>query len=120
MMEPAPVAAFKVSESQLLFQFFVVTFDDPAMFGHLDQSFELGGGRQRRYPVPGGFGFPFRPFDQQPLFRVWCGFPIIPMSRTHSNGGKARSQLWLRACSPSDLFECRGRSEEHTSELQSR
>jgi hypothetical protein len=43
MMEPTPVASFEMSQSQLLFQFFIVPFDDPAMLGHLEQSFELGG-----------------------------------------------------------------------------
>jgi hypothetical protein len=108
MVEPTPVASFEMSQSQLLFQFFVIPLDDPAMFGHLYQSFELGGGRQCRYPVLGWFGIPFRPFDQQPLFRPGFVFPIIPMSRTYSNGGKARSQLSLRARSPSDFFEGRG------------
>src|SRR5258708_19389945 len=51
MMEPTPVTAFKVSQSQLLFQFFIIPFDDPAVFGHLDQSFERGAALQRPYPV---------------------------------------------------------------------
>ena len=42
MVEPAPVAAFKVPQPQLLFQLLVVPFDDPAVFGHLDQSLERG------------------------------------------------------------------------------
>lgn len=64
MVEPTPVAAFKVSQPQLLFQLLVVPFDDPAVFGHLDQSFELGVRRQCRQPVLGGFRFVSRPFDQ--------------------------------------------------------
>ena len=55
MVEPAPVTAFKVPQPQLLFQFLIVPFNDPALFGHFDQSFELGVSRQRRYPVFGGF-----------------------------------------------------------------
>src|ERR1700680_1799644 len=51
MVEPAPVATFKVPQSQLLFQLLIVSFDDPAVFGHLDQSFELGVQRQGRHPV---------------------------------------------------------------------
>jgi hypothetical protein len=39
VVEPAPVATFKVPQPQLLFQFLVVSFDDPAVFGHLYQSF---------------------------------------------------------------------------------
>jgi len=41
-VEPAPVAAFKVPQPQLLFQLLVIPFDDPAVFGHLHQSFESG------------------------------------------------------------------------------
>src|SRR5580658_11220124 len=51
MVESAPVTAFKVSQPQLLLQFLVIPFDDPAVFGHLHQSFELRSRRQRRQPV---------------------------------------------------------------------
>jgi hypothetical protein len=44
VVEPAPVAAFKVPQPQFLLQFLVIPFDDPAVFGHLDQSFEPGVG----------------------------------------------------------------------------
>ena len=44
VVEPAPVTAFKVPQPQLLFQLLIIPFDDPAVFGHLDQSFELGVG----------------------------------------------------------------------------
>ena len=47
MVKPPPVAALKVSQPQLLFQLLIVPFDNPAVFGHLDQSFELGVQRQR-------------------------------------------------------------------------
>src|SRR5215471_19520848 len=46
MVESAPVAAFKVPQPQLLFQLLVIPFDDPAVFGHLGQSFERGIRRQ--------------------------------------------------------------------------
>src|SRR5215831_5320273 len=48
MVESAPVAAFKVPQSQLLLQLLVISFDDPAVFGHLDQSFEWSIRRQGR------------------------------------------------------------------------
>src|SRR5258708_35208974 len=51
MMEPAPVAPLKVSQPQLLFQFLVIPFDDPAVFGHLDQSFERGVQSPSRDPI---------------------------------------------------------------------
>ena len=40
MVKPPPVAALKVSKPQLLFQLLIIPFDDPAVFGHLDQCFE--------------------------------------------------------------------------------
>jgi hypothetical protein len=64
MMESAPVTAFKMSQPQLLFQLLVIPLDDPAVFGHLDQGFERGISRQRRYPVFVGFRFVSRPFNQ--------------------------------------------------------
>src|SRR3982750_3955135 len=42
VVEAAPVPAFKVAQPQLLFQLLIIPFDDQAVFGHLDQSFELG------------------------------------------------------------------------------
>src|SRR3977135_3022544 len=92
MVEPAPVATFKVPQPQLLFQLLIIPFDNPAVFGHLDQSFELGSRRQRRYPIFGGFFLLSRPFDQQPFLRMWFCFLVVPMSRADSNGGKARLQ----------------------------
>ena len=34
MMEAAPTAPFEMAEPQLLFEFLVVAFDDPAVLGH--------------------------------------------------------------------------------------
>ena len=48
MVESAPVATFKVPQPQLLFQLLIIPFDDPAVFGHLGQSFERGIRRQSR------------------------------------------------------------------------
>jgi len=45
MVKSAPTPAFIVSQPQFLFEFFIVAFDDPAMFGQLDQRFQRGGGR---------------------------------------------------------------------------
>ena len=55
MVESAPVATFKVSKAQLLFQLLVIPFDNPALFGHLNQSLERGISRQCRNPVLGRF-----------------------------------------------------------------
>src|SRR5882762_1641586 len=104
MVEPTPIAAFKVAQPQLLFQFLIIPLDDPAVFGHLDQGLELGSGRQCRYPIFGGFFFPSRPLDQQPLLLVWFCPLVVPMSRTYSNGGKARLQFPLPSLTPSDFL----------------
>ena len=37
MMKSAPAASFKVSQTEFLLQFLVIAFDDPAMFGEIDQ-----------------------------------------------------------------------------------
>ena len=37
VVEPAQVATFKVAQPQFLFQLFIIPFDDPAVFGRLDQ-----------------------------------------------------------------------------------
>src|SRR4051794_22573222 len=108
MVEPAPVASFKVSQAQLLFQFLVVPLDNPAVFGHSDQSFERGVTSHRRQPVLSGFGFAPRPFDQQPLFSVWFGLPVVVMSRADANSGKARSQLPLRTFTPGNFPKSSG------------
>jgi hypothetical protein len=33
MMEASPASAFKVAQAEFLFQFFIVSFHDPAMLG---------------------------------------------------------------------------------------
>ena len=40
MVKSPPTPAFIVPQSELLFEFFVVAFDDPAMFGQLCQSLQ--------------------------------------------------------------------------------
>jgi hypothetical protein len=109
VMESTPVTAFKVSQPQFLFQFLIVAFDDPAVFGHFDQSLEAGIRRQRRYPVLRRFGVPSRPFDQQPFLRVWFRFPVVPMRRTNANGGKTGLQLTVCTLTPGDFFKGDGR-----------
>src|SRR6185437_2044725 len=112
MVEPAPVAALEMSQPQLLFQLLIIPFDDPAVFGHLDQSFELGSGRQRRYPIFGGLFLLSRPLDQQPFLLMWFRLLVVPVSRAYSNGGKARLQFPLPGFTPSDFPEGGNRSEE--------
>jgi hypothetical protein len=82
-----------------LFQFLIISFNDPAVFGHLDQSLE---------PVFGGFFLPSRPLDRQPFLGMRFRFLVIPMSCAHANGGKAGSQLPIWAFTPGDFPESRG------------
>jgi hypothetical protein len=41
-MKSAPVPPFIMSQAQFLFQFLVVSLDNPALFGYLDQILEFG------------------------------------------------------------------------------
>ena len=79
MMKAAPTASFVMAQAEFLFQFLVIAFDDPAMFGQVHQFPQTNVRRQGGQPVLGGFRFPGRPFDQQPLFRMWLRAPIIAM-----------------------------------------
>jgi len=63
MMESTPVAAFKVSQPQLLFRLLIIPFNDPAVLGHFYQSFERGIRRHRRRSVLCRFRLASRPFD---------------------------------------------------------
>jgi hypothetical protein len=67
MMEAAPAAAFEVAQAEFLFQFFVVAFNDPALFRQSDQVAQSDLFRQVRQPVFARFGFAAWPLDQQPL-----------------------------------------------------
>ena len=88
MVEPTPVAAFKVSEPEFLFQLLIIAFDNPPVFGHLDQSFNWSIQGQRGYPVLSRLRFIPRPFDQEPFLPVRLGFLVIAMCGTDTNGAK--------------------------------
>jgi hypothetical protein len=94
------VAAFKVPQPSLLFQLLIIPFDDPAVFGYLDQCFKLGVRRHRRYPVLGRFCLTTRPFDQQPFLGMRLRFLVIPMGDAYAHGGKAGSQFPVCAFPP--------------------
>ena len=70
MMKTSPAASFVVTQAEFLFQFLVIAFDDPAMFGQVHQFPQTNIGRQGGQPVLGGFRFPGWPFDEQPFFRM--------------------------------------------------
>jgi len=46
MMKSPPTPAFIVAQPQLLFEFFLVTLDDPAVFGKLHQRLQCRVGWQ--------------------------------------------------------------------------
>jgi hypothetical protein len=46
--ETVAASAFNVAQPQVLFQFLIVPFDDPAVFGHFDQSRKLVKSRKIR------------------------------------------------------------------------
>ena len=79
MMEPTPAAPFKVPQAELLFQFFVIPFDNPALLGEAGEIREFRVGRQRGEPVFNRFGFTGGPLDQQPFFRMRLVAPIVAM-----------------------------------------
>src|SRR3990172_9411011 len=90
MMKAAPIAPFVMTQTHLLLEFPVVTLDAPAHFDGGHQCLERDVLRQGGQEIAGRFGFTFGPFDEQPFFLAGS----IALSRA--------------------------RSEEHTSELQSR
>ena len=89
MMEAAPTASFVVAQPEFLLQFLIIPFDDPAMFGQMNEFYQGGVGRQSGEPVLGWFRFPGRPFDQQPFFWMRLGSPVVSVRGTHAHGGKA-------------------------------
>ena len=104
MVEPTPVTPFKMPETQLLFQFLIVAFNDPAMFGHLHQFLQLRCHRKCGEPVFSQLCFPLRPFDQQPLFSTGLRHFVIAMRRADPDGGEARLQLPFSTLTPGKLL----------------
>ncbi len=104
-MEAAPAASFVVAQAEFLFQFLVIAFDDPAMFGQVHQFSQTDVRRQGGQPVLGGFRFPGWPFDQQPFFRMWLRAPIVAMRGAHPHGGKAGLQCLFHPLPPGHLFQ---------------
>lgn len=78
MVKPAPVSPLVMPQPQLLLQFLVVSFDDPALLGHFDQVRQLGFLRQGRDPVFRRFRLAARPLP----FRRLAGKGCLPGSQT--------------------------------------
>ena len=89
MMKTAPSAAFEVTQSEFLFQFFIIAFDDPALFRQSDQVAQSAVFRQVRHPVFARFGFTAGPLDQQPLWLARLSKLVVAMCRADAYGGEA-------------------------------
>ena len=68
MVETAPVAAFVIRQTELLFEFPVVPLDAPAHLGCEDQLLQGGIGGRGGQPVAARFLIACGPLDQQPFF----------------------------------------------------
>ncbi len=91
LVKSSPTSALKVSETQFLFEFLVIAFDDPAMFGQCDKLFEPNRCGYRSEPVFGRLGFGSRPFYEHPSFGSRLGTPHIAMRWPDPHGGKTGS-----------------------------
>src|SRR6204780_4509933 len=109
MMKSAPTSSLEMPQTQFLFQFFIVAFDDPAELGQADQVRDFRLHRQARQPILGGSGLSPRPLDEQPLFRTRFGAFLIPMRRTDSERGEPRTKPTLGAGPPGDALPRRFR-----------
>lgn len=89
MMKPAPVTAFEMAEPKLLLEFLIVALDAPAQLGQPHEFLEWSARRQGAQEVLGGFAFPARPFDEQPLLGRQFSTPIVAMRTANAHGSKA-------------------------------
>ena len=112
MVKTAPTPSFIVTQPQLLLQFLIIAFDDPAVFSYFHQRLQRGLLRHRGEPVFGGLQFFLRPFDQEPFFRIWLGALVIAMRRAHADCGEAGVQSLLTALAPTKLLPGRRRQAE--------
>ena len=81
MVKSAPASPFKMTQSKFLFQLFIIAFNNPAVFGKVDEVSQRQVRSKSRKPVFCGFAFPFGPFDQKPFLRMGFCTPVIAMCR---------------------------------------
>src|ERR1700722_3849328 len=81
MVKPAPASPLKMTQSQFLFQFLVIAFNDPAVFSKVHKVSQRQVCGKSREPVFCGLTFTFRPFDQKPFLRMRLRAPVIAMCR---------------------------------------
>ena len=103
MMKPAPVATFIMTQAELLFQFLVVAFDDPAVFGAMHEFFQTGIVSEIGKPVFGGLGCAAGPLDQHSLFDEGRPVPAVALCGADASGGEARGQAVAGALAPTHL-----------------
>jgi hypothetical protein len=104
MVEASPTTALLVSQSQLLFQFLVITPDDPSMMGQPDQRAQATLRRLSGQPVFRRFRFARRPFDPQPFFRVGLATQMVAVYGANANRRKARAPLLPGTLAPGNHF----------------
>ena len=103
-MKSAPAPPFKVPQTEFLLQFLVIAFDDPTMFGKID---ELGQRRvywQRGKPILCGLLFLRGPFDEEPFFRMRLGAPVVSVGGADTNGSEPGNELVLYALPPGNAL----------------
>src|SRR5579862_8766399 len=79
VVKAAPTAALEIAEAKLLLELLIVALDAPAQLGEPYQLLARCVERQRAQEILGWFGCTARPFNQQPLFGIALGAPIIVM-----------------------------------------
>src|ERR1039458_3466067 len=109
MMKSAPTSSFEMPQTQFLFQFFIVAFDDPAQLGQADQFRDFCFHWQGRQPILGGFGLSPRSLDEQTLLGARFRTLLIPMRWTDPDSGEPRTEPTLGAGPPGDALPRRFR-----------
>jgi hypothetical protein len=104
-------AAFEVARSKFRFQFFIITFDDPALFRLSDPVVQSDLFRQVRQPVFARFGFAAGPLDQQPHLLSRLYEFVIARCGVNAYGSEAGAQWTSFAFPPGNGFPgfCRQR-----------
>lgn len=102
MVKSPLAAAFKMTKPEFLLQFLVVAFDDPSLFGQRHQVAQRDILPQIGHPVLGRFGFPVRPFDQEPFLFARLVELVVPVCSPDAHTGKTRAQGMPCALPPGD------------------
>src|SRR5215510_15241378 len=103
VVEPTPSSSFEVAEPHLLLELQIVVLDAPAQLRVIDQATQADVLGKRRKPVLGRLLFPFRPLNEQPLFRPAFGELVITMSDAHAHARKPCGEWRCHTFAPSDF-----------------